>query len=290
MSAGTPVALNTFWRRRMAMLPKLVRLNSSMSGQNRGILALFGLSLLLVPTWCQQAQSQFGGGGVGGQSRQVTEDKSKENPDSATSKALDVRQVVSGVNRPKLPLAAAPAIEYFPELSDADKRLAEILDEEAMSDVVDGTLDETLEKLRSKHPELQFVLDRKALNEAEITSDTPDLTLKVSGISLRSWLKLVLDTKELTFFFEDEVIKVTTKDSAQGKLLTRTYPVRDLVSNVDADYLLLKDAIEKSVPTVEDGGTISILPAAGCLIISNTRQGHEDTLKVLRSIRKANKE
>jgi hypothetical protein len=327
MSAGTPVALNTFWRRRMAMLPKLVRLNSSMSGQNRGILALFGLSLLLVPTWCQQAQSQFGG--LGGKTNQVAEekpaDKTLSTPTTESDKVkpkeksvdpippvdnsippapnagfvpkiLDVRKAVSGVTRPKLPQSASPVAEYFPELTETDKRIADVLDEQVDLHLDGESIESALETARSKHPGLQFILDRIALNEASIAADTPDITLHVSGISLRSWLKILLDPKDLTFFLEDEVIKVTTKSVAREKTICRTYPVRDLASNVDVDYLLLKDAIQQAtknhswIDLEGEGGTISILPASGCLVISTSWQGHNEVLKLLRAIRQANKE
>ena len=63
------------------------------------------------------------------------------------------------------------------------------------------------------------------------------VTLKLKGGRLESVLHLILNPVQLTFLPEDDVMVVTTATKAGEKLITRTYPVRDLYqgrTDVDA--------------------------------------------------------
>jgi len=56
----------------------------------------------------------------------------------------------------------------------------------------------------------------------------------LSGITLRSALKILLQDLQLTYVIEDEVMKITTVDLANERLSTRVYPVGDLVVELNA--------------------------------------------------------
>jgi hypothetical protein len=51
----------------------------------------------------------------------------------------------------------------------------------------------------------------------------------LSGITLRSAMKIILEPLGLTYIIEDEVMKITTIIAADEKLSSRVYPVGDLV-------------------------------------------------------------
>ncbi|MDA0590319.1 MAG: hypothetical protein O3C17_20145, partial [Planctomycetota bacterium] len=61
--------------------------------------------------------------------------------------------------------------------------------------------------------------------------------LVLSGITLRSGLKILLKDLNLTYVIEDEVMKITTVDLANERLSTRVYPVGDLVVQLNAQAL-----------------------------------------------------
>lgn len=290
------------------MLPKIVRLKSGLSHRSRWTLVLFGLALLALPTWHQQAHSQFGGSrGKPEKPAAPTADNDNAKPVNSVGveglgvgqkPALDVKKLVADIKRPKLPTMAPPAVEFYPELSPSEKAILAALEEPTDLSVSDESLEDVLEKLTSKHEKFNIVLDKKRLEQDGFGIEEHDISLNASGISLRSCLKIVLSSKDLAYVIDNEVIKVTATDTARQTMLTRIYPVRDLVSNVDADYVLLKEAIQQP-STIEsyawfeidgEGGTISILPATGCLVICQCWQGHEDILKLLRALRKANEE
>jgi general secretion pathway protein D len=71
-------------------------------------------------------------------------------------------------------------------------------------------------------------VDGPALSEVGIEASTP-VSIDVDGIMLKSALNLILKPIELGYNIEDEVLKITNQLRQQGKLLTRSYPVADLV-------------------------------------------------------------
>jgi hypothetical protein len=75
----------------------------------------------------------------------------------------------------------------------------------------------------------------RALEMVNITRQTP-LTLRMSPMPLRKLLKYVLteaDAQNLaTFYADDGVIEVTTRALADGRLITRVYPVDDLLLTI----------------------------------------------------------
>jgi type II secretory pathway component GspD/PulD (secretin) len=75
---------------------------------------------------------------------------------------------------------------------------------------------------------VNIVPDRRVLEEAGISLDRP-VDIRVDNITLKSGLKLLLDQVGLTYVIEDEVLKVTTKENAHGKLEMRAFPVAELV-------------------------------------------------------------
>jgi hypothetical protein len=193
---------------------------------------------------------------------------------------------------------APPSVEYLPEPSELEEQILQKLTDPVEFQFSEDSLLGLVEYLSDRHA-VQCVINKAQLEEMAIAVDAQDITLKVAGISLRSVLNLILKPKQLRIVVEDEVLKITTIEHANTCLMTRTYPVRDLVGNVDVDYDLLARAIQNAVGGVPDspwietegeGGTISPLPATGTLVIRQTAKAHDEILKLLRSIRRANEE
>ncbi len=75
-------------------------------------------------------------------------------------------------------------------------------------------------------------IDTKAFEDAGIDLEAP-VTKSVSGIALRSALRLLLGDLDLTYLVKDEVLLITTKDKAAEQLVVKVYPVADLVLPVN---------------------------------------------------------
>ncbi|MBI1346394.1 hypothetical protein GC163_08895 [bacterium] len=91
----------------------------------------------------------------------------------------------------------------------------------------DVALSEAIDFLKDYH-QIPIIIDTTALEDDGIDSSEP-VSIELSGISLRSALRLLLEPKGLTYVIEDEVMKITTETKANETLSTRVYPVADLV-------------------------------------------------------------
>jgi type II secretory pathway component GspD/PulD (secretin) len=95
---------------------------------------------------------------------------------------------------------------------------------------------------------INIVVDDSALKEGYVSLDQP-ITLQLENVSLKSSLKLLLDKVHLTYVIEDEVLKITTEAHARGTMVTKVYPVADLVipiPNFDGSNNSVMQAIEES--------------------------------------------
>ncbi len=80
----------------------------------------------------------------------------------------------------------------------------------------------------SQKANVQIVFDEKALTESAVATDTP-ITKSTKDLPLRDTLDLVLRPEQLTHIIRDEVLMITSQTEAENRLVTRLYPVQDLV-------------------------------------------------------------
>jgi hypothetical protein len=134
-------------------------------------------------------------------------------------------------------------------------------------------------------------LNKTALEEAGIGTDSK-VSVSLHNISLRSALKLMLRTQQLTWVIQDELLIVTTKEDAEKDLDTCVYNVQGLVDDADpksAEALI--DVIVSCIHTdswAENGGgqaEVRPLPS-GLLIVSQTPTIQEEVSTLLNKIRK----
>ena len=156
-----------------------------------------------------------------------------------------------------------------------------------------------LDYLKDRH-KIEIQLDRKALSDVGIGSDTP-VTRNLQGVSLKSALRLMLRDMELTYIIKDGVVLITTPERAESELETRIYPVGDLVlpsgstDGSQADFDSLIDLITSTIkPTSWDevGGPGSIKPFANNMTItlSQTAEVHEEIEELLERLRQVSRE
>lgn len=108
-----------------------------------------------------------------------------------------------------------------------ERRIQRALSETTEVSFTDNPLEEALNYLEDLH-HIEIWLDKQALQDEGVNSDQ-QVNLVLSGISLRSALRLMLEPLGLTYLIEDEVMKITTQAKADEKMSTRVYPVADLV-------------------------------------------------------------
>ncbi len=109
----------------------------------------------------------------------------------------------------------------------SEARIRRELDAPTSMEFIETPLNEAVGYLKDLHG-IEIQLDARALEQAGIFSDTP-VTTELKGVSLRSGLRFLLRPLDLTYVIKDEVLLVTTLDAASQEIVTRVYPVEDLV-------------------------------------------------------------
>jgi hypothetical protein len=135
-----------------------------------------------------------------------------------------------------------------------------------------------------------ILVDRPALEEANVTYDTP-VTLRLPKVALRTVLKRMLADLNLTYVVKDEAILITTPARARDMMVTRAYYIGDLVGVTNVFYppvlnqLQMVQAIQTIIQTVQtqidpqlwqagNGGTIVYDPITLSLIIRAPAEIH----------------
>jgi tetratricopeptide (TPR) repeat protein len=154
---------------------------------------------------------------------------------------------VAGIPFPDEPPIIYPSAARWKQITEDRKKYKSVdlanpgSAEQKIYDALDGTvqnLNFTETPLRDVIAQLKdsqgipIQLDMKALEDAGIDLDTP-VTKDLSGISLRSALRLLLGDIDLTYLIKDEVLLITTKEKAGENLVIKVYPVADLVLPVN---------------------------------------------------------
>lgn len=194
--------------------------------------------------------------------------------------------------QPNWPQEAEPR----PAGSEAD--IEQALDGPAEFDLADVPLSDLVAMLGERYG-IQAVLDRRALEDAGMGSDTP-LTRHASFNSLRSALRLMLGELDLTYVIRDEVLVITTKTEAENMMVVKVYPVFDLVvrsgegggERSALDYRELIQLIQSTAAPdtwqdVGGPGATESFANFGALVISQTTEVHEEIAQHLRALRDA---
>ncbi|NBV47062.1 MAG: hypothetical protein EBR86_15865, partial [Planctomycetia bacterium] len=110
----------------------------------------------------------------------------------------------------------------------AEKKIYDALDKPVESLEFNETpLRDVISQLQDSQG-IPIQVDTKALEEAGLDLDAP-VTRNLSGVSLRSALRLILGDLDMTYLIKDEVLLITTKEKAAENLIVKVYPVADLV-------------------------------------------------------------
>lgn len=183
-----------------------------------------------------------------------------------------------------------------PKLTAEEKKLLQSLDTAIKGGLKDAPFQEAVQLLSTAIDQKIYV-DSKSLEARGVNLD--DKVDVPGGVTARSALRVMLQSKGLTFVLRDNIIQVVTVEDAKKQCVARAYDVRDLVSggvvvgNIGAwgnllDYQasaanaqIIIDAIKKSVePAAWDsnGGVGSVVFHYGTmsLIVRAPSEVHAD--------------
>jgi hypothetical protein len=109
----------------------------------------------------------------------------------------------------------------------AEARISEQLLQEITIEEPEIEIGRLMEQIASRQ-DITIVFDPVGLEEAGVTKDQL-VSHNLKGITLRSALRLILGPLNLTYVIKDEVLQITSVERASEQLVTKVYPVGDLV-------------------------------------------------------------
>ena len=193
-------------------------------------------------------------------------------------------------------------------------RIEETLEKKCDIEFSEQPLRKVIDALAAQGP-LQVWIDNRALADSGVALDVP-ITHSIHGVSLRTAFKLVLGELDLTYVVRDEVFRITSKTEAELMLVTKVYPVFDLITNVpieswpiarrgfhvvgmpsthlreSTDFNSLIQNITAGIASttwdeVGGPGAIQSFTNSAALVISQTNEVHEEIAAYLKALREA---
>jgi len=181
----------------------------------------------------------------------------------------------------------------------AEEAIEKALAAKTSCEFVETPLRDVVDYLRQLH-KINIIIDKKALDDVGLDADKP-ITAAIDKVSFCSALELLLRPLDLTWTIHHEVLLVTTPEEAECTLVTKVYPVADLVGVPEGnqppgqiyDYDSLVDVITSSIAPsswdeVGGPGSVAVAPFGNvnALVISQNYQVHRKIAKLLEDLRK----
>ncbi|HEX4589016.1 MAG TPA: hypothetical protein VH120_03745, partial [Gemmataceae bacterium] len=173
---------------------------------------------------------------------------------SATAKSLEEAQAVAAETDHRRLLAmrevdksAMPAVRdmefpaFWRKLSDErlkrygmspeDKAILETLSAPIKVEFKSTRIQDVMDYM-SKQMKRTIVLDKNALEEAQVNYDTPISCSFATPVTSRTVLRAILNNVNLTYVIRDGVFHVTSRERAKDLMVTRTSYIGDLVTGL----------------------------------------------------------
>lgn len=169
-----------------------------------------------------------------------------------------IRSLVAPIAALLISVTALAAPQVSPRMALA-RKLPEInLNAVALSDALDFLRDTSAANIH---------VNWRALENAGIGKDTP-ISVRLRGASLRKVLNIILTEAAggadvLSFYSADGVLEITTRELADADMITRLYPIEDLLMEVP-DFNNAPDFnIQQSAQVGGGGGGSSLFGGGG---------------------------
>lgn len=190
-----------------------------------------------------------------------------------------------------------------PTSAEENATIERALDAMATVEFTEKPLNDVVEALSNKF-KLPIELSERQLADVGIATDTP-ITISVKHVNLRQALRFILRDLDLTFNANNGVLTITTPEECEQNLITRAYPILDMVDVAPAafglpldeespgyDYdSLIKLTTTAIAPDTWDEvggpGSLAVMNAHGFFVISQTYQVHKQIEELYTKLRRA---
>lgn len=155
-------------------------------------------------------------------------------------------------------------------------------------------LEEALASLAEQH-DVRIDLNRSSLSDLGISPDVP-VTLKLTDVSLRSALELILPQLDLTYLVDSGRLLIESIEESEDRKCVVIYPLGDLIgSNRDQSVNVFDELIVLIVCMVnptswgEMTGPGEIAEFRDLLILPQTEKTHNEIINLLTGLRKVSR-
>ncbi len=175
------------------------------------------------------------------------------------------------------------------EQQQRDRFYQHLLTTKISLDVTDAPLEEVT-KVLSRQLDMPIWIFERSLEWQGLTKEMP-VTFHAKDIVAETLLRLMLGELDLTYCIESEGVIILTQEEAEKRLVTRVYPVDDLVDDVFTSNEGLKELIRDCLEPQswsELGGPGGITIESGSLCVRQTyalQVQLERLLKCLRTVK-----
>jgi hypothetical protein len=183
-----------------------------------------------------------------------------------------------GAGRPT-PAAIRPAAK--PKQSEsllprhrADEKIRSKLSDNTRVAFYETPLIEAAQTLSQSH-DIPILVNQRALEELGLSEDaTVDVDL--SGVSLRSVLKIMLTPLDCTFIIKDEVLQITTMEHAEQNPVLRSYKMDEALAPRAEKIVHALTSTVVADAWEDKGGPCSVSAVDHVLMVSATENVHEE--------------
>ena len=173
----------------------------------------------------------------------------------------------------------------------ARRQIEEALNKQASIDIVDSALIDAIREIR-KTTGVNTAMDIAALEEVGVTTNSK-VSLRLSGITLRAVLKILLSELDLAAIIENEVVLVTSRQRAESRQTVIAYRVVDLVEqktggadSFDELMTLVTTVVQpESWQKIGGNGSVATNLPTGTLVIRQTDRAHEEIQQLFTALR-----
>ena len=162
------------------------------------------------------------------------QDPSAETEAAPSEAAADAGTVTVDVDTP--PPIDDPVAQLSARGQAAELKIRRELAKSSTVDFVETPLMEVAAFLEDLH-QIQIEVDANVLDSSGVPTDTP-VSCSLTNVSLHAVLRQILEPLDLTYLIDNEVLMITTRDTAQSHPEVRVYNVDGLATEKSIDDLI----------------------------------------------------
>ncbi|QDT82960.1 hypothetical protein [Gimesia chilikensis] len=198
---------------------------------------------------------------------------------------------------------------FYPELTANEQKIHAALKAPTTIELPGVPLKQVIEEIQNQH-HINFFFSAIPLKAEGISIEEP-VNASLSGVPLKSALKIILKPLGLAYEIDQEVLKITTQAEVDRNLRTRTYPVGDLCTS-EKDFIAIQNAIltgcqlrlkarkqrwsaeglvlqgPRSAPAPYQNNinpAMTFVPQCQALVVNETEEIHEKIVELLTQLR-----